>query len=172
MNEWINTVHCYNQETCSENMNFSVSQIIKYVWIWVGRSEEEETAIFHTIPHQPQVSHHEGIHGIETNLCPFIILELRKSTSHALTAGKTITSILWWISEPVGEVASPKTCENCVVHNLLAQYHKLKPTHNHLFFCFNVNSGIPLEKANECTFNTIPCWPDDGRVTAETCSRM
>ena len=38
---------------------------------------------------------------------------------------------------------------------------------------FNVNNGIPLEKANECTLiNTIPCWPDDGRVTAETCSRM
>ena len=37
--------------------------------------------------------------------------------------------------------------------------------------------GIVLVKvhssANECTLiNTIPCWPDDGRVTAETCSRM
>jgi len=38
---------------------------------------------------------------------------------------------------------------------------------------FNVNDGIPLEKANECTIiNTTPCWPDDGRVMAETCSRM
>jgi len=38
---------------------------------------------------------------------------------------------------------------------------------------FNVNNGIPLEKADECTLiNTTPCWPDDGRVTAETCSRM
>ena len=38
---------------------------------------------------------------------------------------------------------------------------------------FSVNNGIPLEKANECTLiNTIPCWPDDGRLTAETCSRM
>ena len=36
---------------------------------------------------------------------------------------------------------------------------------------FNINNGIPLEKANECTLiDTIPCWPDDGRVTAETCS--
>ena len=38
---------------------------------------------------------------------------------------------------------------------------------------FNVNNGIPLDKANECNLiNTIPCWPDDGRVTAETCSRI
>jgi hypothetical protein len=38
---------------------------------------------------------------------------------------------------------------------------------------FNVNNGVPLEKANEFTLiNNIPCWPDDGRVTAETCSRM
>jgi len=30
-----------------------------------------------------------------------------------------------------------------------------------------------LENANECTLiNTIPCWPDDGRVTVETCSQM
>jgi hypothetical protein len=43
----------------------------------------------------PKASHHEGIHRIETNLCPFIILELRKSASHALTAGKTITSTRW-----------------------------------------------------------------------------
>jgi len=38
---------------------------------------------------------------------------------------------------------------------------------------FNVNNRIPLEKANECTLiSTIPSWPDDGRVTAETCSGM
>ena len=38
---------------------------------------------------------------------------------------------------------------------------------------FNANKRIRMEKANECTvINTIPCWPDDGRVTAETCSRM
>jgi len=33
---------------------------------------------------------------------------------------------------------------------------------------FNVNNGIPLEKTNECTLiNTIPCWPDDGRVNGQ-----
>jgi len=37
----------------------------------------------------------------------------------------------------------------------------------------NVNNVIPLGKASECTLiNTISCWTDDGRVTAETCSRM
>jgi hypothetical protein len=43
--------------------------------------------------------------GTETNLCPCIILVLRKSASH-VTAGKTITSIHWGISNLIREEES------------------------------------------------------------------
>jgi hypothetical protein len=47
-------------------------------------------------PHWLQESHHEGTHRVQgTNLHLFIILVPRESASHALTAGKTITSIQW-----------------------------------------------------------------------------